>query len=418
MRWRRGSLHFAFLVAVACAKQSFDGAAVVPNANSERPQSPAKVGQIVVHAGELDRNHTIVTFPLTLDATVGLILRDAGGKQIPVQRHPDGTAAFVLESLAAGQSAVLGIERADARVPGGADAIERGKALELSSNGRTVVRFQMQGEVPQGVDEIYERGGYLHPLYTPGGVAVTSDYPLDHAHHHGIWSAWTRTRFREHAIDFWNMGDKQGKVDFQVLEGTFRGPVFAGFTARLAHIDLLGSEPVTALDERWTVTTYQTHEKAPPYFVIDLDSTQRTATDSPLLLEQYTYGGFALRGSPQWNSPANVTFLTSEGLDRAGGDNQKGRWCAIGGKVDGAMVGFAMLGHPKNFRAPQTFRIHPKDPYMAFAPVKDGPFSIEPGKPYVSRFRIVSFDGPFDRELIERLWQDYAKPPEVTVQVP
>lgn len=134
------------------------------------------------------------------------------------------------------------------------------------------------------------------------------------------------------------------------------------------------------------------------------------------MLEQYTYGGFALRGNAQWSDPANVTFLTSEGLDRAGGDGQKGRWCSIGGHVDGKMVGFAMLGHPENFRAPQTFRVHPKHPYMSFAPVKDGPFTIEPGKPYVSRFRIVSFDGPLDRELIERLWRDYAMPPKVLVE--
>jgi hypothetical protein len=278
------------------------------------------------------------------------------------------------------------------------------------------VRFQTQGELPASVDPVYLRGGYLHPLFTPSGVELTGDYPADHKHHHGIWSAWTRTRFGDHAIDFWNMADRQGKVDFHSLEQTWQGPVSAGFSARLAHTDLLGSEPTVALDERWTVTAYQTHRQAPPYFLVDLDSTQSTATSAPLLLEQYTYGGFALRGHAQWTDPARVTFSTSEGLDRVRGDNSKGRWCAIGGDINGATVGYALLGHPENFRAPQTFRIHPTDPYMAFAPVKDGPFAIEPGQPYRSRFRIVSFDGPLDRELIERLWRDFATPPEVTVE--
>jgi hypothetical protein len=38
-----------------------------------------------------------------------------------------------------------------------------------------------------------------------------------------------------------------------------------------------------------------------------------------------------------------------------------------------------------------------------------------PGKPYRSRFRVVSFDGQLDPTLIDRLWQDYADPPAVSV---
>jgi hypothetical protein len=408
---------------MACARQPTDGAAVPVDprngsaGSGVNADARAFLGRIVIAAGDLDRNHSIVSFPLAPDAARASILRDEKGGVIPLQRGADGSATFVLRALAQGQKAAFSLESADLAATARPSAIDRGKALDLSDGARVVVRFQKLGELPPGIDPVYLRGGYLHPLYTPAGVEVTGDYPESHHHQHGIWSAWTRSRFGEHAIDFWNMDDRQGKVDFQSLEQRFSGPVFAGFTARLAHIDLLGSAPVVALDERWTVTTYRTHEGTPPYFVVDLVSTQRTATDTPLLLEQYSYGGFALRGNARWSDPANVTFLTSEGLDRAAGDDEKGRWCAIGGTIDGAWAGFAMLGHPENFRAPQTFRIHPKHPYMAFAPVKDGPFTIEPGKPYVSRFRIVSFDGPIDRELIERLWRDYATPPKVIVEV-
>ena len=427
---RQSSSIVACLFAIACTKQPSDRPVVTTSpsgiqstsalehadSTSDHPQPPAKLEQIAVFAGERDRHHSIVTFPLTPNVAGALILRDGRGKVVPLQRHTDGTAKFILDSLEAGQSAVYTIERAEASTPSGPTVMARGKSLELGSNARRVARFQMEGELPPGIDEVYLRGGYLHPVYTPGGIVVTGDYPDSHNHQHGIWSAWTRARFNDRTIDFWNMADRQGKVDFQSLEQTWQGPVFAGFTARLAHIDLLGDQPVVALDERWTITTYQTHQQAPPYFLIDLESSQRTATKAPLLLQEYTYGGFALRGHPQWDEPADVTFLTSEGLDRARGDNTKGRWCAIEGEVNGVRVGFAMLGHPQNFRAPQTFRIHPKHPYMAFAPVKDGPFAIEPGKPYRTRFRIVTFDGPVDRELIDRLWHDYASPAEVSVE--
>jgi hypothetical protein len=110
-----------------------------------------------------------------------------------------------------------------------------------------------------------------------------------------------------------------------------------------------------------------------------------------------------------------VTFLTSEGKDRIAGDDTRARWCAIFGKVDRVVAGIAGFGHPDNFRAPQPLRIHPDDPYFNFSPSKLGDWRIDPGKPYVSRYRFVAFDGPADRAELDRLWNDYANPPKVVV---
>lgn len=393
---------------------STDSAAKRTSAVASATAEPRVLAELTVDAGAHDRRDTLVRFPLDLDASTPLRLHDVEGKTHLLQTHHDGSAAFVLPSLGAGQRASFTIDRENEPRAATLDVIVGDTALDLITNGRAVARFQLRGELPLGVDEVYRRGGYLHPLYTPRGVAVTNDYPEDHRHHHGIWSAWTRTRFRDRPVDFWNMDDRQGKVDFEKLERTFRGPVFAGFEALLSHVASIQNQAVVALRERWTVTTYRRHDSEPSYFVLDIDSTQEAVSD-PLLLEEYVYGGFALRGHTQWDDRTRVTFRTSEGLDRERADASKARWCAISGEVDGAAVGFALLGHPENFRAPQPVRIHPKDPYLAFAPVKEGPFSIEPGKPYSSRFRVVSFDGQLDPTLIDRLWQDYADPPAVSV---
>ncbi len=136
----------------------------------------------------------------------------------------------------------------------------------------------------------------------------------------------------------------------------------------------------------------------------------------PVVFEQSLYGGFAIRGSPDWRSAA--TFLTSEGLDRVSGDGTNGRWCYIGGSVAGKTAGYAILGHPTNFRAPQPLRIHPTDPYATFSPVKDSGFSIVPGTPYVTRFRFVATDGAPDKAVFDRIWNDFATPPTVTVKSP
>ena len=56
-------------------------------------------------------------------------------------------------------------------------------------------------------------------------------------------------------------------------------------------------------------------------------------------------------------------------------------------------TGIAILCHPENFRAPQPMRLHPKEPFVCYAPSQLGDWAIEPGRPYVSRYRFVVKDG-------------------------
>jgi hypothetical protein len=376
--------------------------------------STVAAGSISVSAGTLDRDHTIVSFPLAGSEGKNLVLRDEKGTEIPLQVTKDGTAIFILPSLAKGTDATFTIAEGQAGAAG-ITATEQGNGVDLKIDTTTVFHFQTKGELPAGIANAYLRGGYIHPLYTPGGVVVTDDWPSDHRHHHGIWSAWTATEFNGHHVDFWNMGMGLGKVDFDSLSGTWQGPVHAGFDTKLNHIDLVPATDVTALHERWVVTVYRTHEGTAPYFIFDLDSTQECATSSPLTLDDYRYGGFAFRGHAQWKDKANVAFLTSEGKDRLAADDMPARWVSIFGAVDGKKVGYAAMGHPSNFRAPQPVRIHPDDPYFNFSPTKGMPASIDPGKPYVSHFRVVTFDGEPNAMLLERLWNDFATPPTVTM---
>jgi hypothetical protein len=183
-------------------------------------------------------------------------------------------------------------------------------------------------------------------------------------------------------------------------------------------VDLVPAQPKNALTEEWTLTLYRTHEGdgPPPYFLFDLVSVQATASNAPLMLRDYIYGGFSLRGAAQWRGGGGATFLTSEGRTRGNGDGSKARWCYIGGTVDGKQAGYAALGHPGNFRAPQPVRINPTDPFFSYAPVREGAFSIVPGTPYVTRFRFVATDGLPDKVLLDRLWNDYATPPAVNVK--
>ena len=151
-------------------------------------------------------------------------------------------------------------------------------------------------------------------------------------------------------------------------------------------------------------------------FFMDLVSTQTCAGDEPLKLPKYHYGGLGVRGSALWDAVDKVRMLTSNGDDRVKGDATKAKWVWLGGEVDGQTTGIVVLMHPENFRFPQPLRLNPKNPQLCVAPSADGDWSIEPGKPLVSRYRLVIRDGEPDTAEMERLWTDYAEPPKVEVR--
>jgi hypothetical protein len=278
------------------------------------------------------------------------------------------------------------------------------------------LEYQAQpGELPRdNIKELFRRGGYLHPIRTPKGKVVTDDFPPNHIHHHAIWWSWTKTEFDGRAPDFWNMGEGKGRVDFVALEKTWNGTADAGFVSRHKFVDLTAPQPTTVLNETWEVRAYNTRDGVN---VFDLTSTQECATDKPLKLPEYHYGGLGFRGHGDWNGKTNAHYLTSEGItDRIAGHGTRARWCDISGLVEGQLAGITILCHPDNFRAPQHMRIHPSEPFFCYAPQQGGAMEIAPGKKYVSRYRFIVHDGPPDKQLIERIWKEYAQAPAAKVK--
>lgn len=392
------------------------GSADAASPGTDATPVPPTGKRLTIAAGAFARDHSIVSFSLPDRAGQSLLLMGDGGVTLPLQVASDGTATFVLPALAAGQTATFSITTAAAPLPVGVDLVQEANGVRFVSGASNMLRFQTQGVLPAGAAAMYLRGGYIYPYYTPAGGIPTDDYPPSHPHQHGIWTAWLSAQFGGRTINFWDFtGGVRGKVDFESLDGTWKGPVHSGLSAKLAHIDLSAAQPVTALNEQWIITAYKTHDGPPPYFVFDLSSRQEAATAMPVVINQATYSGFGMRGARPWVT-GPVTYLNSEGMNRATGDGTASRWAYLGGTVGGNMVGAAMLGHPQNFRAPQRVRFNPMEPYWAFAPMRTGSFTIDAATPLVNHFRIVTLDGPPDVALIDRLWKDFAMPATVTVQ--
>jgi hypothetical protein len=371
---------------------------------------------VTVAAGSVDRKDGVVSFamPKGLRAK-SYALRGDAGSLLPLLVEQDGTATFVLPELKAGSTQRFRLEQLKANTRDATKSMQLVSdhdRLTISAPGRKALTFQGgPGELPSaGIKPIFRQGGYIHPVFTPSGRVVTDDYPPDHFHHHGIWFAWTKTEFEGRHPDFWNVGDGTGKVEFVALDQTWSGSVHAGFKSRNRSVDVSAPKPVTVLNEQWAVTVYNVGRGSKPYTMFDLVSTQDLATSSPLVLPEYRYGGIGFRGHRQWLAKDNCDFLTSEGKDRNNGHGTRARWCHIGGRIDGQLAGIAILDHPGNFRAPQAMRINPDQPFFCYSPSLIGDWKIEPGKPYVSRYRFIVYDGAPDKVELDRLWNDYANP--------
>ena len=100
----------------------------------------------------------------------------------------------------------------------------------------------------------------------------------------------------------------------------------------------------------------------------------------------------------------------AEGKERVPANESRARWYRMSGTIGGAPAAIVSFGHPDNFRAPQPIRVNPDDPMVCWAPSQLGEWEIEPGKPYVARYRFAVWDEAPAVEEIERLWGDYAEP--------
>jgi len=285
--------------------------------------------------------------------------------------------------------------------------------LQLRNRDRLVFQYNTKPVANPSYREVYTRDAYLHPVQTPTEKLITGDFSTHHPHHRGIFLAYAKTRVGSLEPDFWNIQSGTGKIRFERLDQIDAGPVVARVQSR-HRWEARGGQAV--LEEKWSIAAYDL--PGSPYWLFDLTATQQ-AKDDPVELLPYRYGGMAYRGAePFVKGPLQV--LTSEGLNRFGGDQKPARWVDLTGPVEpgskeygGAMI----LDHPSNVNHPSIARIHPiLLPFFCYVPGHDKAVMIHKDHPTVFRYRIAVHDGPPNPERNQRLWNDFAYPPQVIVE--
>ena len=380
-----------------------------------------RAGHVIeVSAGKHDRVATPVSveLPASFAGQRQITLKQLEtGDSVPAQvngKKPRRLVWLLRDPLAAGETRRYSVSRTETTdsTKRAATVEDDGKHLTITVGGKPVLVYNVAVvPSPNRNEAYYDRSGYIHPLYNPRGQIVTDDFAPDHPHQHGIMFPWTNTTFEGRAVNFWDQKSGKGKVEHTSIESQTSGPVFAEFTVGLKHLDLTTlDKPAPVLIENWRVRVYNLTE----YFLFDLVSTQQSDV-SPLNINQYHYGGLAIRGHRNWLNSGQGDFLTNEGKSRKDGNHTRPRWCDMHGLIDGQTTGVTILGDPRNFRAPQPVRLHPQKPYFCFAPMVLGKFKIEADKPYVSRYRFYVHNGKLDPQTAQRLWNDVADPPAARI---
>ena len=116
---------------------------------------------------------------------------------------------------------------------------------------------------------------------------------------------------------------------------------------------------------------------------------------------KYAYGGLFLR--MPWKAGVRAELVNSEGQKNQEGEGQPAKWVDLAMQIEGMdeMAHLALIDHPQNAGHPALWRI---DGQFGVGPAlaRRGDLAIPKGEKKTCRYRLVVYQGAFDRERIEK----------------
>lgn len=271
--------------------------------------------------------------------------------------------------------------------------------ITLSTNSRLLLHYNTDYQPsPKKEAPCYGRSGFLHPVYTPKGKVITSSFPEDHLHQHGIMFAWTNVKIKGQKIDFWNSHKKQGRVEHRKI--TKKAPNL--IEAELLHIAYSNQAELPVIREQWKIKTIPHNH----FHIFELTTKQYSLTEEPLEVLPYKYGGLCVRGP--FSLFGKASFETSEGNNKQNANHTRPNWVTMSGLIGDGLCGITVMSHPSNLRHPQYVRIHPEMPYLSLFPNAKEGFKITKNIPYVATYRFIVFDDTIDKKELQNQWTQFS----------
>jgi hypothetical protein len=357
-------------------------------------------------------------------------LTSKGEKEVPSQLETGHSARlwFILTGKSFAGSIKTFILKKEETIPPAESAStialkHSSKDLRLIFNDKPILNYRFATTYPpEGVDPIFKRSGFIHPLWSPEGEVLTRIQPPDHYHHYGIWGPWTHTHIGNRAVDFWNLATGEGTVKFAGFLSEVEGAVYSGFKVLQQHIDFgAKGEDEIALNEILDVRAWNANKKD-KVWIIEYTTSLNCPLDSGIMLDAYRYGGgIGFRATEKWTKD-NCSVLTSVNKTRADADGSFARWCIVEGEsgTQEGRSGILFMSHPSNRKHPEPMRVWPLDAnggrgdmYFEFVPIRYDDWKLEQRKEYTLKYRMIVFDGKMDAKTAELYWNSFAYDPEI-----
>jgi len=275
------------------------------------------------------------------------------------------------------------------------------EGIEISEQGKKVLFYQQR---PKSLDGKYERGGYVHPLYSLNENILTEDFPEDHPYHHGIFWAWHQVLLNEKSIgDGWvyeNISFKPGK-----LKVKSKKEYVTILSEMRWKANLEGNHPTDIIKEKTMITVYKSAQK---YRLIDFDIRISALVDKLKLGgsdDGKGYGGFCLR----LKLPNDILFVSNDSLVTPQETAvAAGPWLDFTGSFDGSSLpknGIAVFcDQPITLHQPWILRKEKSMqnvPYPGRTPL---PLSKEGWR---LKYRIVIHNGQLSKDELADLYHQY-----------
>lgn len=242
---------------------------------------------------------------------------------------------------------------------------------------------------------------YIFQLYSPGGVPILRDAPVDHIHHHGLMFA-----VAVNDEPFW--------------EEVIKGAIVGGRQIP-RQTEVTGDLITQQLDWQTRAGDIVLHEKRTIKPLAHPDATLltwRCRLETPpgkesVTLSGHPYYGLGARLLESMDKVCKFMNSTGQPGVSIGGDHclVPASWVACSGPTpDGGMVTMAIFDHPGNFRYPsQKFTMAVPFAYISTTLNWKEPFPLKAGEPLDLCYGVAVWDGETPPEQIEkacRQWQE------------
>jgi len=373
--------------------------------------------RLVVKAGKHEQIYTPIVVPVETAEADAALFDEKTGKAVACQASP-GKVTFILDRLKPGEEKGYRLSVNEGEQQSGTRVRLKdteGERVDVLVSGKLFTSYQYA--------EKWVRP-FMHPVIGPTGKPVTRAYPViegvpgetqDHPHHKSFYVAW---------------GDLNGSDNWSELEGRHgyqrhkrfisltEGSVFGEIVAANEWLDNAGTK---VLDEVRKIRIYATPAR---WRIVDLEVTFRTTT-GPVKFGDTKEGGIcSIRVASSMDEKAGAGVIKNSygGTGEPETWGKRAHWCDYCGPVDGQTVGIAVFDTPGNFRYPtywhvRSYGLMTANPFgishFEKDESKDGSHTVEAGKDFVFRYRVMFHAGDTSKAKIADRFLNYIEPPAV-----